>query len=419
MAAPAGRRARWDTQVSARSDEIRQMSPERSTTPIESVGAAYWAMLQRIVVLAAGVDTCFLVLYSLLGAKALALLNLGSIALYLAAWWLLRLRWNKAAIALVWFEVLGHASLGSLLLGWDSEFHYFLLLFVPAIVVGAPGRQAVPFMVLLLACYAGLYAACQAWAPLSPLPPLQLEIARWFNIVLAFGLLYSVAAFYRHRVRTAERQLLRLARVDALTGLANRTHFQERASAELARARREGRPVTVMLADVDDFKRVNDTHGHQAGDRVLAAVARAMGEALREHDVLARWGGEEFMALLPATDGEIARAVAERVRQTVASLRVPLGEQTLLVTLSFGLAEVHDGDLQSATLRADGALYASKRGGRNRVTHADDLGDPPAAPPDGGEAQRSHGALHGHRANPAARQGTLNEGSSGVPPLPA
>lgn len=395
------------------------MTPDRPAAPIESVGAAYWAMLQRIVVLAAGVDTCFLVLYSLLGSMALALLNLGSIALYLSAWWLLRLRWNRAAIALVWFEVLGHATLGSLLLGWDSEFHYFLLLFVPAIVVGAPGRRAVPFMLLLLSCYAGLYAACAVWAPLSPLPPLQLEIARWFNIVLAFGLLYSVAAFYRHRVRTAERQLLRLARVDALTGLANRTHFQERASAELARARREERPVTVMLADVDDFKRINDSYGHQVGDRVLASVAQAMADALREHDLLSRWGGEEFMALLPATDGETARAVAERVRQTVASLRLPLGDETLLVTLSFGLAEVRDGDLQSATLRADGALYASKRGGRNRVTHADDLGDPPALPPDDGTAPRHPAPTAGPRAHPTARQVELTDGNPGVPPLPA
>ncbi len=391
------------------------MPPQSLPATVESVGAAYWAMLQRIAVLAACVDTGFLVLYSLLGAKTLALMNLGSIALYLAVWWLLRLRCNSLAIALVWIEVLGHAALGSLLLGWDSEFHYFLLLFVPAIVVGAPARRAVPMMVLLLACYAGLYAACETWAPLSPLPPLQLEIARWVNILLAFALFYATAAFYRQRVRAAEQQLRRLARVDALTGLSNRTHFHERASAELARARREGRTVTLMLADVDEFKVVNDRHGHHAGDRVLASVARAMGDALREHDLLARWGGEEFMALLPSTDEALARSVAERVRAAVEALDVPNEDAPLRVTLSFGLAEVRDGDLHAATLQADAALYASKRSGRNRVTHAGDLGDPPQGAP----SATTEVAPARARRDGATRRTLSPRRRRGPPPLPA
>ncbi len=307
------------------------MIPAGATSPIESPAAAYWAMLRRIAVWAACIDVGFLVLYSLLGAKALALMNLASVALYTTAWWLLRLRHNQAAVSLIWFEVLAHATVGSLLLGWQADFHLFLLLFVPGIVVGAPHRRALPLMVLLLASYAALYAACKAWAPLSPLPPEQLEVARWFNIVMVFGLFYAVAAFYRQRVRRAEQALRQLARVDALTQLANRTHFQERAAAEISRARREQQPLTLMLADVDHFKQVNDQHGHEAGDRVLAAVARAMAGALREHDVLARWGGEEFMALLPATDAALARSVAERVRDAVAAQPVAVDGRSVPV----------------------------------------------------------------------------------------
>jgi len=374
------------------------MPADAAHTPIESTAAAYWVMLRRIALAAAAIDLVFLLLYGLLGATALALLNLASIAMYAAAWWLLHLRKNVLGVLLMWFEVLAHAAAGSLLLGWEADFHYFLLLFVPAIVVGVPHRLAIPLMAVLLAFYAGLYLTCRAWAPLSPLPPVHFEIARWFNIVLVFSLFYGVAAFYRQRVRAAESAMRRLARIDALTGLSNRAHFQERAAAELSRARREGRPLTVMLADVDHFKVVNDTHGHDAGDLVLAAVARSMASTLREHDLLARWGGEEFIALLPATPGAEARAVAERVRQAVASTTVVVDGRALSVTLSFGLAEVLAGDLHGATRRADEALYASKRAGRNRLTHADDPGAPPApgAPAARGDRAHDDGGAQGH-----------------------
>lgn len=352
------------------------ISPAGSTKRVESSGASYWLMIRRITVWAAAIDVAFLLLYSALGAKALALLNVASIALYAGAWMMLRLRRNQIALALIWIEVLGHAAAGSLLLGWDADFHLFLLLFVPAIVLGSRPRRALATTALLLATYAALYVACRTWAPLSPLPPAHLEVARWFNIVLVFGLFYGLATFYRQRVRHAERQLSQLARIDALTRLPNRTYFLERAMAEMSRARRAGDPLTLMLADIDHFKQVNDEHGHEAGDVVLAQVARVMTVALREHDVLARWGGEEFMALLPDTDATLGRAVAERVRQAVASHPVVVDGRTVQVTLSFGLATLADGDLQAAMRAADRALYTSKHSGRNRATHADDATAP-------------------------------------------
>jgi diguanylate cyclase (GGDEF)-like protein len=349
------------------------------TGQVKSSATTYWLMLRRITVWAAGIDVAFLVLYGALGAKALAMLNLASLALYTTAWWLLKARRNQSAVALIWLEVLGHAAVGSLLLGWEADFHLFLLLFVPTIVLGSPRGRALAMTSLLLASYAALYMACKTWAPLSPLPPVQLEVARWFNIAMVFGLLYALASFYRRRVRQAEQALSQLARIDALTRLANRTHFQERAVAEISHAQRAGEPLTLMLADVDHFKRVNDEHGHVTGDRVLAQVARVMSTTMREHDVLARWGGEEFMALLPATDAAKGRVVAERLRQAVATHPVVVDGQPITVTLSFGLASLIDGDLQAATRAADRALYASKHAGRNRVTHADDTPGPLAA----------------------------------------
>jgi diguanylate cyclase (GGDEF)-like protein len=233
----------------------------------------------------------------------------------------------------------------------------------------------VPGVLVLLAAYAALWSASEWLGPLSPLPPLQLAIAHWVNVALVFAMFYGLAAYFRAQVLRAERQLLKMATVDPLTGLANRSQFHVRATAELARSRRERQPLSLMLADVDFFKRINDEFGHDAGDRVLRRLAELMQQALRESDVLARWGGEEFLALLPASDTDQARQVAERVRQAVASVQIDIGGQLLQVTMSFGVAGLEpaldaETDLQSATLRADRALYTSKQNGRNRVTCA-------------------------------------------------
>ena len=332
-------------------------------------GAAYWAMLKRVVVIAGGINVLWLLLYLALGSPALVGLGVGSVLAYALARWALERRRNRLAVALIWMEVLVHAAVGSLLLGWDSGFHYFLMLFIPALVVGTPQRLALPMMGVLVLSYAALYAACAALGPLQPLPPLQTSVAHWVNVVLVFGMFYAVAAFYRSRVVAAERRLLKMATIDPLTGLANRSQFHLRAAAELARSRRTDQPMALVLADVDFFKRINDEHGHDAGDKVLVRLAELMSSGLRDCDLLARWGGEEFLALLPACDSEGARAVAERLREAIAAVHIEVDGRVLNVTMSFGIAEVAgDLDLQAATVCADRALYSSKHSGRNRVS---------------------------------------------------
>ena len=333
-------------------------------------GAAYWTMLKRVVVIAGGINVGWVVLYAALGSLPLVLVSVVSVALYAASRWLLEQRRNTLASALIWIEAISHAVIGSLLLGWDSGFHYFLMMLsVPLLVAGTPPRRALPLTGAVLVAYAALYAVCAWLGPLRPLPPLQTGIAMWVNIVLVFGMFYAVAAYYRVRVVDAERQLLQMATVDPLTGLANRNQFHVRAAAELGRMKRSGEPIALMLADVDFFKRINDEFGHDAGDKVLVRLAALLREGLRDCDVLARWGGEEFLALLPACDSRGAYEVAERLRQAVAAAQIEIGGRALGVTMSFGIAEVdRDHDLLGATTRADRALYRSKHEGRNRVT---------------------------------------------------
>jgi diguanylate cyclase (GGDEF)-like protein len=170
-------------------------------------------------------------------------------------------------------------------------------------------------------------------------------------------------------------ELLALSRTDALTGLFNRRHLEERLAEEFARSRRYKSKLSLVMLDIDHFKRINDTFGHPFGDEVLKAVAQTARSRLREVDLIARYGGEELVALLPEAAPEDAFRVCERVREAIAALRLQhpgLDGKPVEVrlTASLGVATVPSEDLTSAEalLRAaDASLYLAKGGGRNRV----------------------------------------------------
>lgn len=154
---------------------------------------------------------------------------------------------------------------------------------------------------------------------------------------------------------------------DPLTELPNREAYNERASAEVQRWQRYGRPLTIAIFDIDHFKRINDTYGHQAGDRVIKVIGRSIAKRLREVDFFCRYGGEEFVALMPETDSATALMVLEKVRDAIASAAFNYKEQPMSITLSVGLTEFKTNDnLDSAFERADQALYVAKSDGRNR-----------------------------------------------------
>lgn len=171
-----------------------------------------------------------------------------------------------------------------------------------------------------------------------------------------------------------ERSRLRLeAGTDALTGLANRASLLPRLAQALAASVRSGRPLCVIMADLDRFKDVNDTYGHPVGDLVLRDTAARLGSALRDFDLVARYGGEEFIAVLQDTPLDIAVQIAERVRRRIGDHPYNVIEGGLRVTLSQGIALAHAGDsVDTLIARADVALYAAKAAGRNCVKVAED-----------------------------------------------
>jgi diguanylate cyclase (GGDEF)-like protein len=173
--------------------------------------------------------------------------------------------------------------------------------------------------------------------------------------------------------RIVERQAL----VDGLTGLANRRQCEEALRTEVSRSRRFGGPLSIVVGDLDDFKSVNDEHGHPVGDTVLREFARILERSVRDVDVAGRWGGEEFLLVLPGTDGEGAVRLAQRIRDYLEgrTLSTPEGVP-VRITASFGVAE-HRQHLEPEELvaAADSALYEAKRAGKNRVSLAQGSSD--------------------------------------------
>jgi len=169
-------------------------------------------------------------------------------------------------------------------------------------------------------------------------------------------------------LRRVHKLLEQRANTDTLTGLFNRLKFDEMLETEMTRAQRYGTPLSLIMFDLDHFKTVNDTYGHHTGDVVLKNISRLVTEHIRLHDVLARWGGEEFMILVPNSTGEQARQLAEKMRELISRTVLQPGAS---ITCSFGVTELTPADtFESFTKRVDVALYRAKERGRNRVEDA-------------------------------------------------
>jgi diguanylate cyclase (GGDEF)-like protein len=206
---------------------------------------------------------------------------------------------------------------------------------------------------------------------------------RLLHVVLSIGVLLTavVLLLAHHLIRrigelaVTRNELERLAQTDPLTGLFNRRHFWAHGTAEIARISRYVRPLSVLSLDLDHFKQVNDRYGHAAGDEALRWLAKVLLSSLRQSDLVARLGGEEFAVLLPETLLENAVHLAERIREALAATPVIAGDKTFFITASIGVSNTTDAKttLDALLVRADAALYQAKEGGRNRTVAATSL----------------------------------------------
>jgi len=253
-------------------------SSDKSTTPASASvrRPQFWQVAKRCCQIAGTVDVAFFFLFYALGSPLLAWVNVISVSMYILAYQALARRRNRLAIALIWTEVIVHATLGTLLIGWGSGFHYYLLMFIPALFLSMPLRGALVALVSLWAFYVALDVVMWTVEPLQPISRDALLAVHLFNLSVVFAMFSYLSFFYLKIVSSAQRKLRKMAATDPLTGLFNRRHMLDLAEKELARFQRSRHPIGLLLLDIDHFKAINDSHGHEVGDKVLLEVASAI-----------------------------------------------------------------------------------------------------------------------------------------------
>jgi diguanylate cyclase (GGDEF)-like protein len=337
--------------------------------PLSAHQQAFARVLLGTAMVAGLTHLCFLFLMLWAGVQMLAVVNVASVLFYLLMFHQARRGQLRGALTLAGVEIVGHAVLALWVLGWGSGFHYYLLLPLPVVIVSTVIHRWDKLITTPLLAGIALWVdfAFRRRPPQVVLDPHVLNFLYYFNQVAFMVILCFLAAFYFLQIRKVERQLRAMATTDPLTQLSNRRALMEVIRHEERRFQRGGQVLSFVMADIDHFKQINDTLGHDAGDEVLRQVSQNLAAGVREIDHLARWGGEEFLIVLPDTDEAEAAHVAERLRLALA--RQPV--RGMAVTATFGVAEVRTGETaEQAISRADSALYAGKRAGRNRVQRA-------------------------------------------------
>ena len=192
--------------------------------------------------------------------------------------------------------------------------------------------------------------------------------AQYLALLKRFNKIAKISDGFQHSLKEANALLDKAARRDYLTGLPNRRDMIERIESEISRAKRHDGAFSIIISDIDRFKAVNDTYGHEAGDLVLKSVSEVLRRSLRLEDHCARWGGEEFLICLPQTSLSNAAAVAEKLKENVAASRISYLGTTLSVTASLGVScHQPEAKIDEVIRAADRAMLAAKRKGRNRV----------------------------------------------------
>lgn len=324
-------------------------------------------MFAPVMTITLGLRIAFLALFYDLGVYPLALFEVASVAIYLLCVLLVHGPHRRLLLPLSCAEVLGHTLLATLLLGWDSGFHYhYLILAALIFATNLPIRACVFYAVGIGIIYAGTHVLALTLDLATPVPSYILWTLQYVNMMTMVTAIAMLSYLSRQNVQRSVRALERHAATDPLTGVANRREFSHLAEIELSAARSTG--YSVLLADVDNFKRVNDAYGHDVGDQLLITVCARLRSALRAQDLIARWGGEEFIVLLPNIDERAAFAIAERARRRVGASPVPSDDRRIEVSITIGVYASPAGAPLAASLRhADSALRTGKRSGKNRV----------------------------------------------------
>jgi diguanylate cyclase (GGDEF)-like protein len=326
-------------------------------------------VVQNVTTVGIAAHALFVGVFAWLGLPLMAAFNIYSVASWAGARVANRRGYPGLAALLLFVEVVSHAVIACRVLGWQSGFHYYLIPIVPFLMFHdrLSTRIVVAGSALVTATYLVLRAATVDVAP-TFIAPEVMRLIGYVNIAVPLVVLGVISIYFRFASSDVERAMESLAMTDALTRLPNRRRMRELLEAEGVRCARDGQPFGVVIGDLDGFKQINDSRGHDCGDLVLAAVAPALRGVLRRQDTVARWGGEEFLFLLPDTHLHGAGVVAEKLRAALENAEITFEARRVAVAMTFGVSVFTRGaTIDDCIQRADRALYTGKHAGKNQV----------------------------------------------------
>lgn len=339
------------------------LSPSDRAYVLQHATTQFWMHIVPIVRMAFAIHGALFLLFLALGVTPLLIGNGLSLVSYVLSLRFIGQKRFELAGFLISLEIIAHAALATWVLGWDSNFYFYLFCIVPLLTFsfqGAPVRRlSLSFSILVVAV--GGFALRDHIGSTYGISPGMLNAFGIINTFIAICLLLQATALLVGYALSMQMLQFHSANRDSLTNLYTRRRILQQ-----VRQLPSSVPVSLVLLDIDHFKQINDKYGHDEGDLVLKWVAQVITDSVRDTDMAARWGGEEFLLLMLDTPAVDARHVAERIRQQLQDTAV-----RHKVTATLSIAQLQPGEAFSEGFnRADRALYAGKREGRDRVVMA-------------------------------------------------
>ncbi|MEG5265555.1 GGDEF domain-containing protein [Pseudomonas sp. JDS28PS106] len=329
----------------------------------------FWQHIVPIVQIAFAIHVVLFVLFASLGLTLLAVGNAVSILTYVVCLKAIRAGRLSFAGVLMSVEIILHALLATWILGWSSNFHFYLYCLVPIIAFSFQ-HAPLPRRLLnlsIIAAAACIYLLRGRMGTDPGVAPGLLEVFGVINVLTATALLLHGTALSVRFTHSMQLGLFHTANLDSLTNLYTRRRVMRRVH-QLTGASRSA----IILLDIDHFKQINDRLGHERGDQILQHVAQAIRSNVRATDVASRWGGEEFLVLMPEALQQDAGTVAQRILQQIREQAGKLEQPQIEVTATVAVSEIRAGEsFEHALHRADQALYQGKQQGRNQVVLAE------------------------------------------------
>ena len=329
----------------------------------------------------------FAILFIIMGNRVLGVYNVCVFIGYLSLGYLTKNKHYEIALAVSCAEVIAHGILTTILVGLNTGFCLYYFTMIPCVFYmvltwnGFKKKERVSLIYtgIIMVFLAGNFVVSFFVEPMNP-APMPWSIA--FSVLNVVMSIISMAEFLilldwdimhkNEKMQSLNTELDEKANMDPLTKLYNRRYMDQKLEEKLAELSREGNIFGIIMSDIDNFKRVNDTYGHDKGDEVLVAVAGALKRSTRDDDYVCRWGGEEFLIIINGNK-KITKEVAERMRVAVSELVIPVGNDSIGITMTFGVTESITGySIEKLVSIADDNLYKGKQNGKNQVVSCDD-----------------------------------------------